>query len=100
MRLRKPGFVVIHEDANAAPGKIFGVSGLLTSGERKDSLEIPLLRPTVEEETVYAMLHIDDGDGMFDEIRDKPIFDPITGDPMMMIVLISKDAFEPDAVNL
>ena len=92
--------MVIHEDANAAPGKIFGVSGLLTSCERKDSLEIPLLRPTVEEETVYAMLHIDDGDGMFDEIRDKPIFDPITGDPMMMIVLISKDAFEPDAVNL
>ena len=99
VRLEKPGFVVIHEDANSAPGKILGASGLLMAGETKDSLQIVLSRPTVDEETVYAMLHFDDGDRTFDATQDRSVFDSMTGEPVMMVVVISKGATEPGAVN-
>lgn len=98
-RFEKPGFVVIHEDTNTAPGKILGVSGLLMAGEAKNSLQIALSRSTVDEETIYAMLHFDDGDGVFDATKDRPVLDSVAGEPVMMIIVISKDAIEPDAVN-
>ena len=99
VRLEKPGFAVVHEDVNEAPGGILGVSNLITSGETKDSLPITLSRSTLDGETIYVMLHFDNGDGVFDATKDKPVVDPIANEPMMMIVVISKDATEPDAVN-
>ena len=99
VRLEKPGFVVIHEDENAAPGKILGVSSLLMAGETKDSLQIALSRSTVDGETIYAMLHLDDGDKTFDAIKDNPALDRIGGGPVMTIVTTDKDATEPGAVN-
>ncbi|MBI2068534.1 MAG: hypothetical protein HYT67_00270 [Candidatus Yanofskybacteria bacterium] len=99
VRLGKPGFVVIHEDVNEAPGRILGVSDLIAPGETKDSLPITLSRSTLDGETIYAMLHFDDGDGVFDAAKDNPVIDPIANEPMMAIVAISKDATEPDAVN-
>lgn len=99
VRLEKPGFVVIHEDTNAAPGKILGASSLLMADETEDSLQIALSRSTVDGETVYVMLHLDDGDKVFDPTKDKPALDRIGGEPVMMIVTISRDATEPGAVN-
>ena len=90
---------MVHEDVNEAPGGILGVSNLITSGETKDSLPITLSRSTLDGETIYVMLHFDNGDGVFDATKDKPVVDPIANEPMMMIVVISKDATEPDAVN-
>lgn len=99
VRLEKPGFVVIHEDVAGAPGKIFGVSNLLPRGETKNPLSIILSRPTRDGETIYAMLHFDNGDGKFDAPNDKPALDSVAGAPVMMIVTISKDATEPGAVS-
>ncbi len=99
VRFEKPGFVVIHEDVNTAPGKILGVSGLLMAGETKDFFGIFLSRSTVDEEIIYAMLHFDDGDGIFDAIKDQPVYDSIAGEPVMMIIVISEDTTEPGAVN-
>ena len=99
VRLEKPGFVVIHEDANAVPGKILGASNLLMAGETKDSPQIALSRPTVDGETIYAMLHFDDGNGVFDAAKDRPVLDAIAGESVMTVVVISKDAIEPGAVN-
>ena len=97
--LEQPGFVVIHENSNEKPGKILGVSGLLPTGETKDSLQISLSRSTVDGETIYAMLHHDDGDNIFDAAKDKPALDNLLNEPVMTIVVISQDVTEPGAVN-
>lgn len=98
VRFEKPGFVVIHEDTNGAPGRILGVSGLIMAGE-KNFLQVALSRSTVDGETVYAMLHLDDGDKTFDATKDKSVLDRIGGEPVMTIVTVSNDAIEPGAVN-
>ena len=108
-RLEKPGFVVIHED-NAGPlrrsfneaskpGKILGTSGVLPAGETKNLTPIALSRMTKDGETLYAMLHFDDGDGVFDPSKDKPAIDSISKEPVMMIFTVSTDASAPAAVN-
>ncbi len=139
-RLEKTGFVVIHEDAAgprsagsafvatsakeagfseaSAPGRILGTSGLLPAGETKNLAPIALSRATADGETLYAMLHLDDGDGVFDPAKDEPAQDsvgssgrsgseepsgsmnPKSGEPVMMIFTVSVDASEPGAVNL
>ena len=98
VRLEAPGFAVVHENANEAPGGILGISNLIMAGETKN-LQVPLSRSTINEETIYAMLHFDNGDGVFDAIKDKPVLDPLINSPMMTIVVIGKDTNEPDAIN-
>jgi hypothetical protein len=94
VRLANPGFVVVHEDAASTPGGILGVSELLTTGETKDLTLIPLSRMTQDGEMLYAMIHLDDGDGIFDALKDKSALDPIGTLPVMMIVTISAEADE------
>lgn len=98
--LEKPGFVVIHEDASESPGKILGASSLLRKGETKNLPAISLSREIKDGETIYAMLHLDNGDSEFDAKNDKPALDPTSGTPVIMIVSVGKDAAEPGAVNL
>ncbi|MDO8574270.1 MAG: hypothetical protein Q7R86_01445 [bacterium] len=95
-----PGFVVIHEDTSGVPGGVLGASGLLPSGETKNTPPIALSRTTKDSETLYAMLHLDDGDGVFDAAKDNPARDSVSAEPVMMIIEISQDAAEPGAVNL
>lgn len=99
VRLEEPGFVVIHEDANGAPGKVLGASNLLPTGETKNLGPIGLSRATTDGETMYAMLHIDDGDDAFEATSDKPAKNSISEEPVMTIVTVSADAIEPGAVN-
>lgn len=98
-RLEKPGFVVIYKDASGVPDEILGVSNFLLEGETKN-LEITLSRETVEGETIYAMLHFDDGDQVFNAASDLPALDASSSEPVMMIVSVSEDAMEPGEVNL
>lgn len=100
VRLEKSGFVVVHEDATGTPGKILGVSKALPTGETKNLGPIPLSRMTRDQETLYVMLHLDDGDGIFDVAKDKPALDSVSSEPVMMIITVSKDATEPGAVSL
>ncbi|MBI2674127.1 MAG: hypothetical protein HYX22_00080 [Candidatus Yanofskybacteria bacterium] len=99
VRLEKPGFAAVHEDINEAPGKILGASGLIMSGETDDPFLITLSRSTLDGETIYIMLHFDNGDGVFDATKDKPVVDPVANEPMMAIVVISKYATESDTTN-
>jgi len=99
VHLEKPGFVVIHEDADGTPGKILGVSALLAAGETKNLSSITLSRAIKDNETIYAMLHFDNGDGKFDAANDKPVIDPVGNAPVMMIVTVDKEATEPGVVN-
>ena len=101
VRLEKPGFVIVHEDASGAPGRIMGISDIVSAGETAPLAPITLSRMTRDGETLYAMLHFDDGDSVFNTATDHPIFDNTTRvDPVMMIIAVSAEAIEPGAVSL
>lgn len=99
VHLEAPGFVVIHKDVVGAPGAILGTSALLPAGETKSPVLISLSRMTRDDETIHAMLHLDDGDGVFDAGKDKPAKDSVSGEPAMMNITVSSDAIEPGVVN-
>lgn len=99
VRLERSGFVVIHEDVAGVPGAILGTSGLLRAGETENPASITLSRVTKDGETIFAMLHLDDGDGVFDAAKDKPAEDQMSGGPVMMIVEVRADAPEPGVVS-
>ena len=98
IKFEKPGFVVIHEDINGKPGKILGASALLSKGETKDVL-VALSRMTVDGEALYAMIHLDDGDKVFEAGEDYPAKDLISGESVMTIFTVIKDATEPGEVK-
>ena len=98
VQFEKPGFVVIHEDINDRPGKILGASTLLSKGETKDVL-VALSRMTVDGEALYAMIHLDDGDKVFEAGEDYPAKDSISDESVMTIFTVSKDATEPGEVK-
>lgn len=98
--LEKDGFVVIHEGKNARVGAIIGKSNLLPRGEAENLSPIILSRKTSDAETLFAMLHRDNGDKTFNPKEDVPITDS-EGEPFMMQFMIDKDAVElPGAVSL
>ncbi|OGH73908.1 MAG: hypothetical protein A3C90_02730 [Candidatus Magasanikbacteria bacterium RIFCSPHIGHO2_02_FULL_51_14] len=58
------GYVVIHENANGGPGAVLGASALLSAGVH-NNVSVTLKRESKAGETLYAMLHEDDGDGVY-----------------------------------
>lgn len=77
--LLSPGFVVIHEDNNGAPGAILGASALLQAGESK-SVEVTLSRAARDGERLHAMLHTDaDANGTFSASVDTPVQSSLGG---------------------
>lgn len=62
-----PGWVVIHEDDNGAPGAVIGQAKV--DGGPTSNVEVQLTRAAVDKETLHAMLHADapaDGNYTFD----------------------------------
>ena len=70
--LKKAGFVTIHESVGPAPGEIIGTSSYLPEGETVDAI-IPLSTAMVPGLTYVALLHVDDGDGVYDTLKDMPV---------------------------
>ena len=69
--LAQNGWVVIHEDRDGQPGNILGARRL---GEGSHTGEqVALLRGTIGGLIYYAMLHNEDGDGVFDHTKDLPL---------------------------
>ena len=71
-------FIVIHEDADGAPGPVIG-NAAVPAGESTD-VEVTLDRDITDGETLYAMLHVDDpADGEYtfgdDSTQDVPAVD-------------------------
>ncbi len=79
--LGERSWVVIHEDERGRPGRILG-AGRFTSGAHADVF-VELLRNTVSGGVYYGMIHIDDGDDMFDSKLDTHLPDE-TGSPIMV----------------
>lgn len=63
--LDDPGYIVIHADANGSPGEVIGHSDLLSEGENSNVV-INLDRSSSNGETLYAMVHNDNGDGQYE----------------------------------
>jgi hypothetical protein len=60
-----PGFVVIYDDGDGAPGRQLGVSSVLPAG-RSTNVPVELDVPLEEDAVVHAMVHLDDdADGTF-----------------------------------
>lgn len=67
--LQTSGFVVIHEEKDGQPGEIIGASTLLTPGTHENVI-VQLKRKTLAREKLVAMVHKDNGDGIFDGATD------------------------------
>lgn len=87
------GFVTIHEDKSGDAGAAIGNSALLSKGTVKN-LSVTLNRKSVAGEYLYAMLHADNGDGVFNPANDATITDK-NGSMIMVKFLIRNDAEEP-----
>lgn len=60
------GYLVVHDDDCGQPGRIIGVSALLTPGEHRD-LAVRLTTPLTTSSQVFLMLHAEDnGNTTFD----------------------------------
>lgn len=96
--LQTSGYVVIHEDKDGVLGAILGSSKVLTQGQSTD-VNISLSRISQDGEILYAMLHVDDGDGVFDLTQDEPVKND-QGNIILMAFNISLTAKEPGAISL
>lgn len=63
--LVKPGYIVIHEQKDGELGPTIGNSQLYQAGTF-ENVTVELSRPAVSGETLYAMLHDDDGNGVYE----------------------------------
>lgn len=72
--LSKNGFIVIHKDSSGAPGAVVGTSNLLEPGDYS-GIEIDISEEVKNERKFYAMLHEDNGDGIFNTHEDSPVID-------------------------
>lgn len=68
--LSAPGFVVVHEDTDNAPGVVSGNSSLLTAGTHTN---VSVIATTLPGRYYWAMLHADNGDGIFNASTDQPL---------------------------
>ena len=99
VHLAAPGFVVIHDDNNGAPGAIIGFSGLLQAGDSNQVL-VKLSKAVLDGTKLYAMLHNDtDGNGKFDAAVDMPV-QSVQGGPIEGWFNISADASANPAVSI
>src|SRR3989344_4402602 len=66
--LAAPGYLVIHEDKDGAPGVILGASALLPAGENSN-VPVTLSRASRDGETLHAMLHFEKGEDLPTDAR-------------------------------
>ncbi|MAG12291.1 hypothetical protein CL630_00560 [bacterium] len=92
------GYVVIYDDSEDGSGSIIGNSTILPQGESR-GFDIALSRESVDGEALYAMLHFDNGDGVFNFAEDPPIQDG-QGNIMSMRFHVFSDTTESGVISL
>jgi hypothetical protein len=86
----KSGFIAVYEnDGTLKPGQVLGTSGLLQSGQI-GQLEIPISRQTVPGETIYVIMHIDDGDGVYNFPESDPPAEWSNGGAVMIAFVVEE----------
>lgn len=68
--LGKPGFITVRDDDHGMPGKIIGVSQILSG--HVDAPSVDVSTKLEEDHVYYAELVTDDGNGTFEEAKDHP----------------------------
>ena len=91
--LSKKGYVAIHQEEESGPGAIIGFGSLLSTGESRN-LSVTLNRKSVAGESLYAMIHWDNGNGTFSPVDDASATDK-DGNMVMAKFMISESASEP-----
>jgi hypothetical protein len=85
--LVKPGFVIIHKaNAQGRPATVIGHSDLL-KGENTN-VNIELNEPVSAGDLLFAILHVDDGDGVYNFPQSDPPLRDKNGFPMMTMFRI------------
>ncbi|EKD47075.1 MAG: hypothetical protein ACD_66C00236G0001 [uncultured bacterium] len=72
VELVEPGFVSVHEAMGDAPGAMVAASELLPAGSY-DRLLLTPVAPLMPGQIYITILHMDDGDGLFDLKLDKAV---------------------------
>ena len=70
--IKRPGFVTIHQAIGEAPGPVVGQSALLSPGNHAD-LIIKTTEPMLSQGGYFALLFVDDGDGVSESGVDLPV---------------------------
>ncbi len=97
--LKNGGYTVIHENKNEKPGIIIGFSQHLLRGKHQN-FTVRLTRPIKSGDSLYAMLHEDDGDGVFNPTKDASIRSSVNDEPMLMIFDVDENANPDSPVSL
>lgn len=84
IKVNSDSFVVVHENNNDSPGNVLGVSDLILS-DSVQSLVIPIKRDMIEGESVFVVVHKDDGNSEFNS-SDSILFD--SGNPLIRKVYV------------
>lgn len=80
--LERSGFVVVRDDLFGEPNIIVGSSKILPEGLSMD-VDVELSVNTPEDLTLYAFLHVDDGDEIFRQLSDPQVVDE-AGSPVQI----------------
>ena len=81
--LSEASFIVIQTSTSEGPGEVLGMSPLLAAGEAQQ-LEIKLTESMDADQTFYAVLYKDDGDGLFSLTADFLVYDQ-SGAPLVLL---------------
>ncbi len=88
--LSKSGYIVIQEDDNGKLGRILGNSAVIPKGESR-SIFVGLIRPSVNGESLLAVMYDDSGDKVFSPNIDVPVKDE-SGNIIFTKFLIDRNA--------
>lgn len=70
--MKQAGYIVVHKDFMGTPFDVLGVSEYLAAGEHED-VEVTLLAESKEGDTMIALIHADNGDGVFTPADDTSV---------------------------
>jgi len=84
--LGQGGYIAVHADADGAPGSVIGVSDLLVAGNNT-GVSVALDRASQSGEALYAVVHVDNGDGIFNASEDAPTMNANGALVMMQFVV-------------
>lgn len=87
------GYVVLHTEDGGAPGAVIGASELLPAGITENFL-FDIDEEVVEGDVLFAMLHTDDGDGVFNSLLDVPVMNSAGAPIVVKFNIVGEGALE------
>lgn len=93
--LGQSGYIVVHKDGGGKPGPVIGHTDILPAGTHTN-VNVALTEATRAGDTVFVMLHNDDGDGTYAFPGPDVPTKTDTGDVVVVPVRVSGDAVMED----